>query len=104
MRTCRLELISVLHDTVNEEGAVDARRVVHAFAAAAVPLLFVVVALAEGVLVEVAECADLIGHFQVLHVVNFASGEHVGALDGTLADLLVDDGLVHFFFDGVGEG
>ena len=48
VRTCRLELISVLHDTVNEEGAVDARRVVHAFAAAAVPLLFVVVALAEG--------------------------------------------------------
>ena len=41
------ELVSVLHDAVDEEGAVDAGGVVHAFGAAAVTLFFVVVGLAE---------------------------------------------------------
>ena len=44
--------------------------------------------LVEGVIV-----ADVIGNFQLLHVVNFGSGHLVGVFDRALALLLVDDSL-----------
>jgi len=96
--------LGVLHHAVDEESTVYSLCVGHGFSPLAVTLDFMELALGDGILVKVVKSPDLVGHFEVLHIINFASGEHVGAFDRALTDLLVDDGLVDLVIDRVGHG
>ena len=55
-------------------------------------------------LIEVVKSTHLVGDFKIFHVEYLASGQHVGALNGALAYLLVDDGLIYFVLDSMWEG
>jgi hypothetical protein len=101
--TCIVTL-GVFHHAVDEESTVYSLCVGHSFSPLAVALDFMVLALWDGILVKVVKSPDLVGHFEILHIENFASGEHVGAFDRALTDLLVDDGLVDLVIDRVGHG
>ena len=56
------------------------------------------------VLVEVGKGSYLIGHLQVLHIIDLTSREHVGGFDRTFTHLLVDDSLVDLLFNGIRHG
>lgn len=74
-------------------------RRLHSFAALAVTLLFMVLTLAQGILIKVIESPNLVGHLQVFHVVNFSSGKHVCRFNRALSNLLIHDSLVNLALD-----
>lgn len=100
----RVVILGVLHYFVNEQSTVNSLGVLHGVRSFSVTLDFMELALGDGILVQVVKVPHLIRHFQVFHIVNFSSGEHVGGLNGALAHLLVDDGLVDLVIHSVGHG
>jgi len=63
----------------------------------------VVLTLAKGILIQVGKRSDLVGHFQIFHIVDFSSGEHISGFNGAFAHFLVNYSLVDLFLNGMGH-